>query len=100
MAVRWAARGVGGGISNFGPRFTGGAFFVRVGGPNGIQRPKRDAPMSEKPRLVLLGAPFTAEAIAQLFREMTGRDPSPEDMAEVEALLREHGAQLPDDGAK
>jgi hypothetical protein len=56
--------------------------------------------MSEKPRLVLLGAPFTAEAIAQLFREMTGRDPSPEDMAEVEALLREHGAQLPDDGAK
>jgi hypothetical protein len=44
-----------------------------------------------KPIFGLVRGVPSAEEIAALFEGLTGRKPTPEDMAEVENILREHG---------
>jgi hypothetical protein len=49
--------------------------------------------MTDKPRkptLALVRGVPTLEEIARLFEALTGHPPTPEDMAEVAAVVREH----------
>jgi hypothetical protein len=51
---------------------------------------------STKPELFLLrGNPITLEQLTALFRELTGREPTPEDMARAKALLDQLPRQPP-----
>ena len=47
-------------------------------------------PPDDKPSLTLVGRPFTAEKLAALFKRLTGKDATPDEMAG----LRETCAQL------
>ena len=48
-----------------------------------------------KPKLYLIPGIPTLENVDLLFRALTGREPTPEDTAEAEALLAEYLAAVP-----
>jgi hypothetical protein len=44
----------------------------------------------EKPELHLLGEPFSPEAVLDLFRALTGREPTEQDVERVRKILEEN----------